>query len=319
MSGVTRIALAGCGAVGGALAGLLVRDPARWRLEGGLVRDLEKDRPHLARVDLTDDPARFASLPADVLVEAMGGIEPARTLVVSALSRGASVVTANKALIAAHGPELRALAEREGAMLAFDAAVGGGIPAVRTLETTFRGLEVRSLRGILNGTANFLLSRIEGGSTYAAALDEARSAGIAEADPRRDVDGRDAADKIRILAWLAWGIPPTEIEVECSGIVPDPEGLVAAAAGRGCRARLVAHAERADRRAVVARVEVVEVTPDSPEGRTRGVDNLLRIGTGDCGVYRLSGPGAGGLATAAAVLSDLHAVSAGGGRRGVGT
>ncbi len=310
MFSVTRVALAGCGAVGGSLAGLLARDPDRWSLQGGLVRDLTKDRPpHLDQVDLTDDPKRLEALPADVLIEALGGVEPALTLVASALSRGISVVTANKALIAAHGPELRALAHRNGAMLAFDAAVGGGIPTVRTLMTAFGGIEVRRLSGILNGTANFLLTRLEEGATYAAALREARSAGIAEADPARDVDGRDAADKIRILAWLAWGVPPAEIDVECSGIVPDPESRVAAAMARGRRVRLVAHAERAGPSGVLARVAAVEVMPDSPEARTRGVDNLLQIETRDCGAYSFAGPGAGGAATASAVLADLIAVS----------
>lgn len=310
MFGVTRVALAGCGAVGGSLAGLLARHPERWSLQGGLVRDLGKERsPHLSRIDLTDDPDRLAAWPTDVLVEALGGVEPARTLVVSALSRGVSVVTANKALIAAHGPELQALALRHGAALAFDAAVGGGIPTVRTLQTAFGGVEVQALRGILNGTANFLLTRLEEGATYAAALGEARSAGIAEADPARDVDGRDAADKIRILAWLAWGVPPAQIEVDCSGIVPDPEGLVAAAAARGRRVRLVAEAHRTGRSGVRARVAAVEVSPDSIEARTRGVDNLLRIETRECGAYSFSGPGAGGAATASAVLADLIAVS----------
>jgi len=305
-----RISLAGCGAVGGALVELLNADPAAWEVVGGLVRDLERTRPaSVAALPLTTDLRRFAATPSEILVEALGGIEPARTLVASALERGASVVTANKALIATHGTELQALADRRGGVLLFDAAVGGGIPAPRALRTSFAGVPIRRLRGILNGTANFLLTRIEEGADYPTALREAQELGYAEADPARDVDGRDAADKIRILSWLAWGVPPAEVRVDVSGILPDPEARVHAAGAEGRRLRLVAEASPGGGGAFIARVAAVEVEPDSAAAHTTGVDNLLEIETEGCGSYTLTGPGAGGAATASAMLADLSEVA----------
>lgn len=307
-----RIALAGCGVVGGSLLQLLreradqieARLGIRYEVARVLVR--ERNRPRalaLPRQLLTTDPAEFLGTEADIVVEAMGGLEPAGAIARATLRAGRDLVTANKALLAQHGAELARLAEATGARLEFEAAVGGGVPIISLLRDSLAESGIESIRGILNGTSNFILTRLSEGERYADALAAAQRAGFAEADPTRDLDGTDAADKIRILAWLAFGADPASIEVEQRGILPDPDRL-ARTAGDGGALRLVAECTRRHGQ-VRALVRPVIVEPASEWGRTRDEENLVVVKTRWHGAIRVAGPGAGGSPTAAALLGDI--------------
>lgn len=308
-----RVALAGCGVVGGELvrrigAGqreLAERHGLRFELVRVLVRDAARPRPgELPDGVLTTDLGHFLAAEAEVVVEAIGGQEPALAIARAALGRGLRLVTANKALLAEHGPGLAALARSTRGRLDFEAAVGGGIPVLRALRDQLGGAGVSRVRGILNGTSNFVLGRLAEGVPYAEALAEAQRLGFAEADPSRDVGGQDAADKLRILAWLAFGADPARLQVRVRGIEPGADRLAADAAALGGAPRLVADARRGPR-GVEASVEPVVVAPDGDLGRVRGADNLIVVESAWNGVVRLGGPGAGGAPTASALLGDL--------------
>lgn len=308
------IALAGCGRVGGALLGLIAERNARapvaerFEIDRVLVRNRNGRRsPIPGDLRVVTDPDAFLDSPATTAVEAIGGIEPALGIARRTLERGANFITANKALIARHGPELQQIAITTGARLRFEGAVGGGIPIVRTLRSAFSGTRIRRITGILNGTCNFILSAMEDGRTFAGALEDARRRGFAEADASRDLDGRDADDKIRILAWIAWGIDPSAMRTDIEGLGEDPDALVSHARERGTRVRLIAEC-RLEQGAVRAFVRPVLAPPMSGFARTIGADNRIRIETTGTGVYVLSGPGAGGIETAAAVFADLPGV-----------
>lgn len=311
--GVIRVALAGCGVVGGSLLQLLeergrqleARHGLRFQITRVLVRNLE--RPRATRIDadlLTTEPAEFLAAEADIVVEAMGGLEPAGEIVRTALRQGKGVITANKALLAAHGAELANLARRSGAPFEFEAAVGGGVPVIRTLRDSLAETGVKSITGILNGTSNFILTRLAQGIPYATALADAQRAGFAEADPTRDLDGTDVADKIRILAWLAFGTDPAQLEVDQQGILPDPDHLARSAAVQGGAVKLLAECTLKDGR-VTASVRPTIVAADSEWASTHDEINLIAIETRWNGTIKLSGPGAGGPPTASAVLGDL--------------
>jgi len=310
---VIRVALAGCGVVGAALVRLLRDEGPRIEAMHGvrlevtrvLVRDVERPRPAPLRHSLlTADVDAFLAADADLVVEAMGGLDPALRIARATLAAGRRFVTANKALVAAHGAELAAIARRTGAGFDFEAAVGGGVPVVRALREALAGAGVRAVRGILNGTSNFILTRVSEGMTYDAALADAQRAGFAEADPSRDLDGRDAADKVAILAWLAFGLDPARAQVERRGILPDPDRLARDAAAFGGVPRLIAECvERPGGIAVV--VEPVVVTRDSLFGATRDEENAIVVETRWNGRIRLAGPGAGGPPTASALLGDM--------------
>lgn len=308
-----RVALAGCGTVGGELVRMLHHGAAETRARHGLrfalVRVLvaHGDRPRpdeLDRALLTTDLDAFLATDAEVVVEAIGGIEPALTIARAALQRGKRLVTANKALVAAHGPELAALARRHGGRLDFESAVGGGIPVVRTLRESLSLTGIQAVRGILNGTTNYILSRLEDGWTFAAALADAQARGFAEADPSRDLSGEDAADKLRILAWLAFGTEPARLQVRRRGLGDGADRLARAARALGGAARLVAEAARVPD-GVVASVEPVLVPAGGDLGRTRDEENLVIVESDWNGRIRLAGPGAGGGPTASALLGDL--------------
>ena len=308
-----RVALAGCGVVGGALVRLLAgsaeelraRHGLRLELASVLVRDLAKPRPgELDPALLTDDVDVFLSARADVVVEALGGDEPAGRIAEAALEAGRRLVTANKALIATHGPALAALARRHGTRLDFESAVAGGIPVVRALRDSLPLTGIRAVRGILNGTTNYVLSRLEDGWRYADALAKAQALGFAEHDPTRDVSGQDAADKVRILAWLAFGADPASLPVRRRGIVPDPDRLARAAAAAGGVLRSVAEAVRTDD-GVAAVVEPIVLSPSADLARVRDEDNAVRVESAWNGAVRFAGPGAGGEATASALLGDV--------------
>lgn len=308
-----RVALAGCGVVGTELVRLLrgredeirARHGVRFELVRVLVRDAAKPRAvELAPGVLTAELDVFLATEADLVVEAIGGTEPAGRIAAAALRAGRRLVTANKALVAVEGPRLAELARRAGGRLDFESAVGGGVPVIRALRDSLALTGIRSVRGILNGTTNYVLTRLGEGWRYADALAEAQARGFAEADPARDLSGQDAADKLRILAWLAFGTDPASLPVRRRGIVPDPDRLARLAAVAGGVPRLVAEAARTED-GVVAAVEPVVVPADSHFGRVRDEENAVRVESEWNGVVHLAGPGAGGAATASALLGDM--------------
>lgn len=311
---VVRVALAGCGTVGASLVGLVRRQEALFATRHGvrfdvariLVRNPSKDRgieipPQL----LTTSVEEFLQTEADVVVEVIGGLNPAGRIVRESLAAGRHVVTANKALIAKHGVELQRRAEHAGATINFEAAVGGGIPVVRTLRGEFGGHGVLTIIGILNGTTNYLLTAISDGARFADALADAQRLGFAEADPSRDLQGLDALDKIRILAWLAWGVDPSEQRAIIEPLPSNPESLVRGAAAQNAVLKYLAGAScDADGRVRVW-VRPSAVPRDHPFAHVRNEENAVRIDSESLGVLHLQGRGAGGDATASAVLGDL--------------
>ena len=310
-----RVALAGCGAVGSAL----VRELAACRetlaerhgvevvLTRVLVRDvtLERAAP-LDRTLLTADVDEFLAADADVVVEAIGGLDPARRIAWSVLSRGRELVTANKELLAECGTELSALASRQGTALRYDAAVGGGVPVLRLLDDALGAGTPSRVRGILNGTSNYVLTQLEEGAALESALRSARAAGFAEADASRDLDGRDAAAKIALVAWAAFGIAPERVRVRRVSLLPDPSRYARLGERLDRAVRQVAECALVDG-AVAASVEPVFVGRDSALARTRDEQNRVEVHTGWSAPLCASGPGAGGCPTATALLSDVLA------------
>jgi homoserine dehydrogenase len=310
-----RVALAGCGTVGGELVRILhhaadeirLRHGLRFQLTSVLVAHPGRPRPdELDRALLTTDVDAFlvAAAEADVVVEAIGGFDPALRIARVALGAGRRLVTANKALVAAHGPELVALGRRHGGRLDFESAAAGGIPIVRALREPLSLTGITSVRGILNGTTNYILSRIEDGRSFPDALAEAQARGFAEADPSRDLSGEDAADKLRILAWLAFGVEPARLDVRRRGLGDDAERLARTARALDGAVRVVAAAARTAE-GVAASVEPVLVAAGSDLARTRDEQNLVVIDSRWNGRIALGGPGAGGGPTASALLGDM--------------
>jgi homoserine dehydrogenase len=324
-----RIAVLGAGTVGREVVAALreradeltAADGAPLVLAGIAIRDVERARSRGLPADLlTDAPAHLVASPEiDVIVELMGGDEPARTLIAAALSAGKAVVTANKHVIARHGPELEALARRTGATLRFEAAVGGGIPVLGPIATELAGNRLTAVRGIVNGTTNYILTAMtDEGRDFGEVLAAAQAAGYAESDPSGDVEGHDAVNKLVILARLAFGewISPSDVT-----IVPDRDpgrgrpgitgiiaGDISTAMSDGEVVKLIALAERRTD-GVVASVLPTRVPIDSPLGRTAGVLNRIEVDGEPIGTVAFSGPGAGGAATSSAVLGDLIAVA----------
>ncbi len=313
---VVRVAVAGCGTVGGALIDLLERHregiarrhEVRFEVVRVLVQDAALPRSSaVPRAIVTDQLHEFLATECDVVVEAIGGTTIAGAIARTTLARGRRLVTANKALLRAEGPVLAAIARThafQGAALDFEAAVGGGVPVVRALRESLAGHGVRAVRGVLNGTTNYILSRLELGATFAEALADAQRAGFAEADPTRDLTGLDAADKIAVLAWLAFGIDPTALDVHATGLGADIAHRVREAKLDGRVIRLVAQAEwRGD--TVAASVAPLALDPAHPLARVRDEENVVLIESESAGTITLHGKGAGGGATASALLADL--------------
>jgi homoserine dehydrogenase len=308
-----RVALAGCGTVGGALAAQLLAPDAlagrRVEIVKVLVRDVNKARPVAFRPGVvTDRLAAFLTAHADVVIETIGGLEPARSIVASALAAGRRVVTANKALVAAHGAALAALAARSGGQLDFEGAVGGCIPVVRALRSGAAGVGVTAVRGVLNGTSNFVLDRAMRGDAPAAAIAEAQRLGFAEADPSRDLDGVDAADKVAILAWLAFGVAPHMLPVSRRAL-DDALALAPHAAALGGRVAQLAETV-ATPHGLVARVEPAVLGPAHDLARASGEWNAVAVESASAGTILFAGRGAGGDPTAGALHGDLGSVSA---------
>jgi homoserine dehydrogenase len=326
-----RVAVLGAGTVGREVVRGLIETGDRlvaasggtpFELVGIGVRDVERAAERgLPAALLTDAPAHLVASPDnDVVVELMGGDEPARTLIGAALSAGKAVVTANKHVVAHHGPELEAAARRSGAVLRFEAAVGGGIPVLGPLAGDLAANRVLRVRGIVNGTTNHILSAMaDGRGTYESVLREAQELGYAEADPSGDVEGRDAINKLVVLARLAfdtWLDPdamanrPARLHGPGGpGITGVTDAELAGAAALGLTLRLLAVAERAPSGCPVASVLPTAVPLDSPLGRTGGVANRVEVRAEPVGDVGFDGPGAGGPATSSAVLGDLVALA----------
>jgi homoserine dehydrogenase len=281
---------------------------------------------------LTDAPAHLVASPdVDVIVETMGGAEPAHTLVAAALQAGKHVVTANKHIVAHHGPELERLARASGSTLRFEAAVGGGIPLLGPIAQDLAANRIARVRGIVNGTTNYMLTAMtREGRDYDEVLKEAQAKGYAEFDPTADVEGLDALNKLVILARLAFGawIDPSSVHNRPGSTTggdgkPGITGVTAddvrALADGGRVLRLIATTRLAEDGAIEASVVPTAVPADSPFGRTDGVLNRVEVDATPVGRVAFEGPGAGGPAAAAAVLSDLVSIARGLGSTWAGT
>ena len=314
-----KVALLGAGSVGSQVARLLLdhgdelasRIGAGLELVGIAVRDPDAPRrADLPRRLFTTD-ARSLILSADIVVELMGGIDPAREYVLLALNSGADVVTGNKALLAEHGPELFAAAEQVGAQLYYEAAVGGAIPIIRPLRESLAGDRVERILGIVNGTTNFILDRMDtAGESMESALEVATELGYAErSDPSADIEGYDAAAKAAILAGLAFHTTVPLTSVYREGIAGITKQQVDAARAGGYVIKLLAICERVTAddgtEGVSARVYPALVPREHPLAAVRGVHNAVFVQAGAAGDLMFYGAGAGGLQTASAVLGDV--------------
>lgn len=309
------IGLLGAGTVGGTLIRRLVTEHSAIAAKTGLdlrirrvaVRDPEKSRSFdlpdgvltVDAVGVVDDPD------VDLVVEVMGGQEPAGDLVLRALESGKPVVTANKELIAVRGDRLIAAAERSGVALLFEAAVGGGIPIIRPLSETLAGERISRVMGIVNGTTNYILTRMsDDGATYADALAQAQELGYAEPDPTADVEGADAAAKAAILASLAFGTWVGLDQVPHSGITGITAADITHTRKLGYVIKLLGIAELTAQ-GVSARVHPVLLPLDHPLSNIRGATNAIFIEGPSIDTLLFAGPGAGGDPTATAVLGDV--------------
>ncbi len=318
-----RVALLGCGVVGTQVARLIAEQAADLtarvgapvELAGIAVRrlGLERDAALPAELFTTDAEALVTREDVDVVVEVIGGIEPARTLILAALRSGASVVTANKALLAEDGATLFAVAEESGRDLYYEAAVAGAIPILRPLRESLAGDKVTRVLGIVNGTTNFILDRMDSsGAGFTEALEEAQGLGYAEADPTADVEGFDAAAKAAILASLAFHTRVTAGDVYREGIAEVTASDVASAREMGCVVKLLAICaleETADGTAVSARVHPAMIPRTHPLASVREAYNAVFVESEAAGQLMFYGPGAGGAPTASAVLGDLVTVA----------
>jgi len=299
--------------VGSGVARLLVNStssvPARsgvdYWLAGIAVRSLAKPRPaEIPPVLFSENARALVDDPTiDVVIECIGGTGAAAELVVAALESGKHVVTANKDLLATRGPELRALAHARGVTIAYEAAVGGAIPIVRTIAESLAGEDILEVGGVLNGTTNFILSEMAGGATYASALERAQRLGFAEADPASDVEGIDAAHKLAILAQLAFrrGLVTSDIpRTGITGLVREDLSLAKRA---GWRLKLIACA-----RADASLVSPAFVAAEHPFAQPAGPQNCIRVTGRSSGSLTFAGTGAGSDPTASAVVGDVVAV-----------
>jgi len=329
-----RVAVLGAGTVGGSVVRAMLDRPEKLAPFDGRhlvlvgVAELDFARAVARGIPaglLTDAPAHLVADPEiDVVVELMGGNEPARTLIAAALAAGKAVVTANKHVVAHHGPELEAIARRSGGVLRFEAAVGGGIPILSPLASDLAANTVSRVRGIVNGTTNFILTSMgEFGQPYAEVLAEAQAAGYAEADPRGDVEGDDAVNKAVLLARLAFGgwidpasvlrSPPSVRGWGRPGVTGVTSEEMEGAGYLGLAMKLLAVAERSAAGAIEATVLPTAVPASGPLGGTDGVLNRIEVRGEPIGNVAFSGPGAGGDATSSAVIGDLLAIARGGG------
>lgn len=317
MTEAIKVAILGAGTVGSQVTRLLIeqktelaqRVGAPLEVIGVAVRDPKRSRHGVPAELLTTDAAGLVSK-ADIVVEVMGGIQPAKDLIMQAISAGASVVTANKALLAREGSELVLAAEAAGVDLYFEASVAGAIPLLRPIRESLAGDKVNRVMGIVNGTTNYILSKMESDhAAYEDVLFEAQQLGYAEADPTADVEGHDAAAKAAILASLAFHTKVTIDDVYCEGISNVSAEDVAAAESMGFVIKLLAVAERLGTDAIVVRVHPTMVPKSHPLANVRDAFNAVFIEAESAGELMFFGRGAGGAPTASAVLGDVVAAA----------
>lgn len=313
-----KVALLGCGNVGAQVARILIDDAAtlaprtgaRLELAGIAVRNLDAEREvDLPRELFTTDGETLVK-DADLVIELMGGIEPARSLILSAIQNGASVVTGNKALLAADGPALYEEADKAGVELSYEAAVAGAIPILRPIRDSLSGDRITRVLGIVNGTTNFILDQMDStGAQFADALAEAQRLGYAEADPTADVEGHDAAAKAAILASLSFHTRFDLEHVYCEGITRVSAADIAAAKEAGFVIKLLAIAEKIGNgdgsEGVSVRVHPTLLPREHPLAAVRGAFNAVFVEAENAGELMFYGQGAGGTPTASAVLGDL--------------
>ncbi|MFI6599896.1 homoserine dehydrogenase [Nonomuraea sp. NPDC050536] len=316
-----KVALLGCGVVGSQVirlmheqaADLEARIGAPLELAGVAVRRLGRKRD--VAVDpslLTTDATELVTRPdVDIVIEVIGGIEPARSLIVAALEAGKSVVTANKALLAEDGATLHEAARRGNGDLYFEASVAGAIPLLRPLRESLAGDHVKRVLGIVNGTTNYILDKMDStGASFTDALEEAQALGYAEADPTADVEGFDAAAKAAILAGLAFHSRVTAAEVHREGITEITATDVASAKAMGYVIKLLAICARSDDgRSIGVRVHPAMIPRTHPLAGVREAYNAVFVEAESAGQLMFYGKGAGGAPTASAVLGDLVAVA----------
>jgi homoserine dehydrogenase len=316
MAEALRVGIAGLGTVGASVARVIASKGAELTRQCG--RDIvvtavsARDRARDRGVDLSGaawfaDPVELAAkADIDVFVELIGGDEgPSRASVKAALEAGRHVVTANKALLAKHGVSLAEIAERKGVLLNYEAAVAGGIPVIKTMREALAGNTVSRVFGILNGTCNYILTRMEKeGISFDACLKDAQRLGYAEADPTFDIEGHDTAHKLSILTSLAFGTKIAADDIYLEGISNITQADIRAAAELGYRIKLLGVAQRTDS-GIEQRVHPTMVPTASVIAQVHGVTNAVAIETDILGELLLSGPGAGGNATASAVVGDI--------------
>jgi len=311
------VGLLGLGTVGAGVAAILMGPGGRHPLVGELalrkvaVRDPARARPldldpqllTTSPEDVIDDPA------VEIVVEVMGGLEPARSLILRAIAAGKPVVTANKAVIARHGEEIAAAAAARGVYVLIEAAVGGGIPIIEPLKQSLGGNRIQRVSGIINGTTNYILSRMaDEGAAYGDVLADAQRLGYAEADPAADVEGHDAADKIAILAGLAYGGPVERAAIATEGIDRLQARDVAYAAQLGYVVKLLAVAQRegeGEPLPLDVRVHPTLLPKHHPLAGVHGVNNAILVEGDPVGRVMFYGPGAGAGPTASAVVADI--------------
>ncbi|MFF2297337.1 homoserine dehydrogenase [Arthrobacter sp. efr-133-R2A-120] len=313
-----KVALLGCGNVGAQVARILLDDAdalaartgARLQLSGIAVRNLDSERDVELPRDLFTTDADTLVKDADLVIELMGGIEPARSLILTAMQNGACVVTGNKALLAQDGPTLYEEADKAGVQLSYEAAVAGAIPILRPIRDSLSGDRITRVLGIVNGTTNFILDQMDStGAQFADALAEAQRLGYAEADPTADVEGHDAAAKAAILASLSFHTRFALEDVYCEGITKVSAADIAAAKEAGFVIKLLAIAEKITNAngdgGISVRVHPTLLPREHPLAAVRGAFNAVFIEAENAGQLMFYGQGAGGTPTASAVLGDL--------------
>ena len=316
---VLKIGMLGAGFVGGQVERLLsedhrelsTRSGARLVLSKIAVRDTSVIRPGIDPSIFTTDADSVVNDPEiDIVIEVMGGIEPARTLILAAIANGKSVVTANKALLATHGADLYSAADKAGVDLYYEAAVAGAIPILRPLRESLVGDHVTRIMGIVNGTTNFILTKMdEEGRAFGEVLAEAQALGYAEADPTADIEGFDAAAKAAILAGLAFHTRVTAADVHREGITQITAADVAVAKSMNHVIKLLAIAELTPTDQISVRVHPVLLPRNHPLASVRDAFNAVFVEAQSAGELMFYGRGAGGAPTASAVLGDVVAVA----------
>jgi len=314
-----QIGMLGCGNVGVEVARLLTSDSGDFKARAGAelelvkiaVKDMEKARPGIAKKLLTSDSDSIVNdADIEIIIEVMGGIEPARKLLLTAMKNGKSVITANKALLAKHGAELYDAASANGVDLYYEASVGGAIPILRPLRDSIVGDHVTRIMGIVNGTTNYILTKMdENGSAFADVLKEAQALGYAEADPTADIEGHDAAAKAAILAGLAFHSRVSVDDVFCEGISGITATDISVAKAIDHVIKLLAIAELTSDNKISVRVHPTLIPRAHPLASVRNAFNAVFVEAESAGELMFYGRGAGGEPTASAILGDLIAVA----------